>query len=106
MEYWRAYIENRDSMTCNASCYESSIRYPTDVKLLWESVLWTYVQLCAMSKQAKVRRLRTKFKKWEKRYVAYSKLRCKPSSRRRRMTRALLDLLEKILSGLTDLEAL
>ena len=45
MGHWRPYMSNLDSITCDATCYESHIRYPTDVKLLWESVSWTYVQL-------------------------------------------------------------
>jgi len=39
MGHWRPYMSNLDSITCDATCYESHIRYPTDVKLLWESVL-------------------------------------------------------------------
>ncbi len=38
--HWKPYMPNLDSMVCDATCYESAIRYPTDIKLLWESVEW------------------------------------------------------------------
>ena len=28
--YWKPYMSNLDSMVCDATCYESAIRYPTD----------------------------------------------------------------------------
>jgi len=34
---WKPYMKNLESITCDATCYESSIKYPTDVKLLFES---------------------------------------------------------------------
>jgi len=35
-------MSNLNSITCDATSYESSIKYPTDVKLLMDSVMWTY----------------------------------------------------------------
>ena len=106
MQHWRPYLSNMESISCDASCYESAIRYPTDVKLLWEAVYWSYAQLKQLSKQAGVKLLRTKYKKWAIRYQAYSKLRRKPKRRRRSMLRALLRLLGKINKQLTYLESL
>ena len=42
---WKPYIENPNIMLEDATCYETYMRYPTNVKLLWESVDWMYGQL-------------------------------------------------------------
>ena len=41
MEKWRPFMKNLESVTVDATCYESNIRYPTDVKLLWEATSWS-----------------------------------------------------------------
>ncbi len=105
-EHWRPFMANLDCVTYDATCYESAIRYPTDVKLLWESVHWSYQQLKHLSKQAEVKLLRTKYRKWKQRYQAYSKLRRKTSKRKRALLRSLLALLAKISVQLTHLEHL
>ena len=105
-DHWRPFMANLDSVTYDATCYESAIRYPTDVKLLWESVHWSYRQLKQLSKQAGVKLLRTKYRKWKRRYQQYSKLRRKTSKRKRALLRALLALLAKISAQLTHLEHL
>ena len=105
-DYWRPFMANLDSVTYDATCYESAIRYPTDVKLLWESVHWSYQQLKHLSKQAGVKLLRTKYRKWKQRYQEYNKLRRKTSKRKRALLRALLALLAKISAQLIYLEHL
>src|SRR5690554_700055 len=35
---WEPYIAEPEKMVVDATCYESELRYPTDVKLLWECV--------------------------------------------------------------------
>lgn len=106
MDHWRPYMTNLNSITCDATCYESDMRYPTDVKLLWESVDWTYAQLKKICGEQKVRTPRTKYLKWVGRYVSYSKMRKKTKKKRRSLTRAMLRLLNKIDKELTILEAL
>jgi len=97
---WMPYLENKDSISCDATCYESYIRYPSDAKLLWESTEWAYDLLKQLSRQAGHPIPRTKYVKWSRRYTSYSKLRRKPKSRRRSITRGLLRLLTKIVDEL------
>ncbi len=33
---WETQLKDKDLMLTDATCYESLLRYPTDVKLLWE----------------------------------------------------------------------
>ena len=101
---WLPLMSNINSITCDATCYESSIRYPTDVKLLWESVEWSYCALKKWSRRARVKLVRTKYKKWLPRYISYSKMRRKTSKKRKQLRRALLKLLQKINKQLAYLE--
>lgn len=103
-EEWRGYCVNKDSITCDATCYESYIRYPTDVKLLYETVGWNYERLRVIRKLRNKRMIRSKMNKWKARYQSYSKSK-KPSRKSTRsVTRGLLRLLEKIQDVLVEEE--
>ena len=95
-ESWRPYCSNKDSMTCDATCYESYVRFPTDVKLLFETVLWNYKQLKSICYQRKERLIRSKYNKWNKRYKSYCKSRRPSRKATNAMLRGLLRLLRKI----------
>jgi len=101
---WMPYMENLESITCDATCYESNIRYPMDVKLLWEGVQWVYLQIQKTVKANRLRMPRSKYLKWARRYISYSKMRRKTKKRRKSMTRGLLRLLKKLLAELSVLE--
>ena len=93
---WRQYCSNKNSITCDATCYESYIRYPTDVKLLYESVRWNYERLWMIRRVKKKRMIRSKMNKWNARYQSYSKSK-KPSRKSTRsIIRGLLLLLDKV----------
>lgn len=102
--HWKDYIADKHSITMDATCYESSVRYPTDQKLLWECVFWSYRELKALCKVLKVRLPRTKYRKWSRRYLDYSKMRRKTLKKRKGLTRSLLLLLHKINGELDLLE--
>lgn len=93
---WRPFCENKDSITCDATCYESYLRYPTDVKLLFETVTWNHKQLWVIKKHRKQRMIRSKFKKWVKRYKGYSKSRRPSKKATRSVIGGLLRLLQKL----------
>ena len=100
-EHWQPYIKDKACIVMDASCYESALRYPTDQKLLWESVHWSYNQLKLLCKALGVSLPRTKYLKWQGRYMAYSKMRRKTAKKKISLTRGLLRLLFK-LNGLLD----
>ena len=95
-DYWKPYMNNLESITCDATCYESSIKYPTDVKLLFDCVLWTYNQIKKTCKENHIRQPRTKIKKWIARAISFSKMKKKRRSKRKSLTRGLLRLLTKL----------
>ena len=103
-DHWSAFIEDKDSITMDATCYESEVRYPSNEKLLWECVHWNYKQLRAFCKVLKQPMPRTKYSKWKKRYVSYSKMRKKSIKKRKGLTRSLLLLLAKLNAELDKVE--
>lgn len=96
-QYWKPYISEPEKVTVDATCYESEVRYPTNQKLLWESVDWLYRQLRELCRILKTRPPRSKYLKWKRRYAGYSKMRRKTQKKKRSLTRALLKLLDKFL---------
>ena len=104
MYYWTNHIQNKAHITIDATCYESEVRYPTNQKLLWESVDWVYHQSRLIHKHLKIKHPRTKYTKWKSRYISYSKMRKKTKKKRVPLTRALLHLLNKLNGILDDVE--
>ena len=96
--YWKPHINESEKITLDATCYESEVRYPTDQKLLWESVDWLYRQIQSHSKLLGIKQPRTKYLKWKRRYISYSKMRKKTNKRKMKLTRSLLHLLHKLLA--------
>ena len=70
---WKPYMKNLDTVYTYASCYESLMRFPTDVKLLWECVERAYRMMCGISSQLGEHRLRTKYNDIKKANLAYKK---------------------------------
>lgn len=103
-DYWSGFIKEQSSIFTDATCYESEVRYPTDQKLLWESVHWSHQQMKLICKALKIRLPRSKYLKWKKRYINYSKMRRKTHKKRIPLTRALLNLLKKINKIIDHLE--
>lgn len=94
---WKDYIDSKNQITVDATCYESELRYPTPQKLLWEAVDWLYKQLIKNCKYLSIKMMRTKYIKWKKRYIGFSKMRRKTTKKRKPLTRGLLHLLNKLI---------
>ncbi len=95
-QYWKPYIGEPEKIVIDATCYESEVRYPTDVKLLWESVEWLYATMQKVFGELKEKLPRTKYIKWKKNFVNYSKMRKKTQKKTRALKRSSLGLIAKI----------
>jgi hypothetical protein len=100
--HWKPYLENVSVMMTDATCYESSIRFPTDVKILWEGVDWVYHQLKFVVKFLKGKMPRCKYDKQRLRYRVYSKKRKRTQGETRVLKRSLLHLLNKLIGLLEE----
>ena len=90
-------MKNLDIVYTDASCYESLMRFPTDVKSLWECVERAYKMMCGISSQLGEHRLRTKHNYIEKANLTYRKQRKHTNKQTLKMGMRLLALLGKIL---------
>jgi hypothetical protein len=102
--YWKPYLKDPNIMLEDATCYETSMRYPTNVKLLWESTEWSYKQLKLICKYLKIRMPRNKYEEqWDK-YNNCSHKRKRTHKETTMRIRSLLYLLDKIVGLLRNIE--
>jgi len=103
-EAWKPYMVDTHAMLSDATCYESELRYPTNVKLLWESVDWTYNQLKLLCKGLRKRMPRCKYPEQKEKYFTYQRKRKKQRKETIKRTRSLLYLLDKLIDLLDQTE--
>lgn len=100
--HWKPYLQNTGVLMSDATCYESSLRFPTSVKLLWECVDWLHGQLKGIIKPLRLRMPRNKYDKQRSRYRTYSRKRRRSSKDTRVLVRSLLHLVDKLIGQLQD----
>ena len=96
--HWKPYLDNLHVCMTDATCYESHMRFPTDMKLLWESIEWLYRHICRHCRELGIRRPRNKYRNVAESYLSYCKKRKRRASRTRMLERHMIKLLEKLLS--------
>ena len=103
LSFWKQDMSATHVLLMDATCYESYVRFPTDVKLLWESTSYLYERLLFKSCQAlSIKRPRSKYREQKQKQLSYSRLRRKSYKLGQKRKRSLLYLLEK---GLGHLQA-
>lgn len=104
LDHWKQDMNNTHVLLMDATCYESYIRYPTDVKLLWECCQFIYEKLlfkyCKLLGQ---KRPRSKYLEQKKRQLSYARRKKKSYKLGSKRKKSLLYLLEKGLSQLQEL---
>ena len=104
LEKWKPNLANSHVMLADATAYESHLRFPTDVKLLWECCLWLWGKAIPdVCKCFKLKIPRSKFDQQKKKYLTYSKLRRKSRRKTRARKRSILHLVSKGLESLQQL---
>ena len=94
---WKPYMQHPNIILEDATCYESYMRYPTNIKLIWECVDWIHGQIKLTCKALKIRSPRTKYLEQKDKYFAYMRKRKKPWKETVKRTRSLLYLLDKLI---------
>jgi len=69
IKYWKPYMNNVHVGMCDATVYESSLRYPTDVKLLWECCLYVQEQIEKLSSEVNKKVSNKRFEKKKQEYL-------------------------------------
>lgn len=96
VNHWKDEIPDKKIVLMDATCYEVYIRFPTDVKLLWESCEWLWAkQIPELCKEHKIKIPRSKFKDQKSKHLTYSKLRKKSHRKTKGRKKVSLNLLAK-----------
>lgn len=101
---WKPLMKDLHVVMSDATCYESHLRFPTNEKLLWESIEWTHDQIAGLCRGLKVRRPRSKYNEIRKRYLSLSRKRKKTAKQKRKLCTSLLYLLGKLNAQLDRIE--
>lgn len=103
-EHWKSDLDHTHMVLMDATCYESYIRYPTDIKLLWECCEWVFEhQIWKLCEQYGQKRPRSKYKEQKDKQLQYSRLRKKSHKQGQKRKKALLYLLNKGINQLQEL---
>jgi hypothetical protein len=104
INHWKRDMDNTHVLLMDATCYESYIRFPTDVKLLWESCHWIFEkQLYRWCKILGLKRPRSKYLDQKKRQLDFDRRRRKPYKLAMKRKKSLIYLLEK---GIDQLQSI
>lgn len=104
ISHWKHDVNNSHVLLMDATCYESYIRYPTDVKLLWECCEWVFEkQLFRLCKLFETKRPRSKYREQKIAQMAHFRRRKNSFRETLKRRRSLVYLLEKGIGQLQDI---
>lgn len=102
--HWKRDVSNTHVLFMDATCYESYIRFPTDVKLLWECCEWIFEkQLFKICKKAGIKRPRSKYHQQKKKQLVYARRKQKSFKLTKKRKTSLIYLLEKGIGQLREI---
>lgn len=95
--YWKPYMNETNISSEDATCYESRIEYPTDIKLLWQSCNEVYVLYQRYRKQYKLRTSRINYNKYKRLFLNYQRCKKKTKKKEKKLRKQLLRFLRTLL---------
>lgn len=102
--HWKPYMEYTTISSQDATCYESRIAHPTDIKLLWQCCNEVYLQLNALRKKAKLRRSRINYAKHKRNVLFYQKSKKKTKRQEKKLRKQLLRFLVRLVEQVKAIE--
>jgi len=96
-DYWKPYMNETNISTEDATCYESRIEYPTDIKLLWQSCNEIYLLYQRYRKQYKLRISRINYNKYKIFFLNYQRCKKKTKKKEKKLRKQLLKFLHRLL---------
>lgn len=94
---WKGGMPHLDRCLSDATCYESHLRFPTDVKLLWEACEWLRALMKKICRELGERMPRNKYNDVDKARLVHAKQRKPRKNATRKLQRRMLQLLGKLL---------
>jgi len=104
IENWKPYMEQTHMTFMDATCYESHLRYPTAVKLLWEGIVKVYDLIQQKRTRLRLRSSRSNYTKHKQLFMLYQRSRKKTKRKERKLRKQLLKYLLRLMQGLDSLQ--
>jgi IS5 family transposase len=102
-KHWKPAMNDTNVSMCDATVYESSMRYPTDAKLLWECCLYLHEQIRKLTGEAGRKLCTKRFDKRQQQYLVYARTRKKTYRKTKAMRKSLLSLLNRLMEKVQQL---
>jgi IS5 family transposase len=94
---WKPYMNQTQTSMQDATCYESRIAHPTDVKLLWQSCSEVYEMTQDILKKQNKRKSRANHAQRRKEYLSYQKSKKKTRRLEKKLRKKLIKYLRRLL---------
>jgi len=102
--HWKDFMEHTVIGMQDATCYESRIAFPTDVKLIWNCCHEVYQMIQHLRKQLKLRKSRMNYQRQKECFQSYQKTRKKTRRKEKKLRKKLLKFLLKLIEHYNDLQ--
>lgn len=102
--YWKPFMNDTGISMHDATCYESRISFPTDVKLLWNCSNELYLLIQQKRKELKLRKSRMSYGKQKEFFTTYQKTKKKTRRQEKKLRKKLLKFLLKLLQHVSQLD--
>lgn len=102
--HWKPYMQATAVGMQDATCYESRIGFPTDVKLIWSCCHEVYLLIQKHRKLLKLRKSRMNYKRQKQFFQSFQKTKKKSRRSEKKLRKKLLKFLLKLLEHLHALQ--
>lgn len=102
--HWKPHMQQMQTAGMDATCYESCIEFPTDVKLLWKGCGEIYKHIRFMRKRMKLRASRVNYGGMKKIFLQYQKCKKKTRKAEKKLRKKLLKFLARLIAQFDGLK--
>jgi len=103
-KHWKPFMDQTGVGMQDATCYESGISFPTDIKLIWNCCHEVYLLIQRCRKELKLRKSRMNYYRQKESFQSYQKTKKKTRRTEKRLRKKLLKFLLKLLQHLNALQ--
>lgn len=96
-QYWKPYLKETNLGGQDATCYESRIAHPADIKLLWQCCNEVYLHITRQRKAARLRKSRINYGLQKKKVLNYQRSKKKTKRQERKLRKQLLKFLLRLI---------
>jgi transposase, IS5 family len=103
-QHWQGHLKQTSILMDDATCYTSAIKYPTDIKLLFDCCQWLYGQMLELCQTHELKQPRIdKYQQMCKRVGSFQRMKRKRRKKEKRLRKSLLYWLDKWQGTLQEL---